>query len=86
MTVSYSFQALRSFEKGVHLDPTNTELWQEDLEWARELVEQKNAADTKASQSWRQTIVVWLKVVVEENSDLLLGEKIHRMNFAEETI
>ena len=84
MTVSYSFQALRSFEKAVHLDPTNTELWQEDLEWARELVEKKNAADTKASQSWRQTSDV---VKGGSTAFIPLGmEEIHRMNFAEETI
>jgi tetratricopeptide (TPR) repeat protein len=33
--------ALRSFEKAVHLDPLNTEVWEEDLPWARELLLKK---------------------------------------------
>ena len=38
----FLFQALRSFEKAVHLDPSNVELWEEDMQWARELVREKD--------------------------------------------
>ena len=33
--------ALKNFEKCLHLDPGNTEVWTEDLPWCRELVNQK---------------------------------------------
>ena len=46
-TLSYFFfQALRSFEKAAHLDPTNSELWEEDLQWAWELVRKKDKMAT----------------------------------------
>ncbi|XP_063817370.1 tetratricopeptide repeat protein 33 [Pseudophryne corroboree] len=33
--------AIRSFQIGLHICPANTELWQEDLNWARQLLQQK---------------------------------------------
>ncbi|XP_071991568.1 tetratricopeptide repeat protein 33 isoform X2 [Engystomops pustulosus] len=37
--------AVRSFQIGIHLCPSNTELWEEDLNWARKLLQQKKEAE-----------------------------------------
>ena len=34
-------QALRNFEKGVHLDPSDQEMWSDDLHWAWGLAKEK---------------------------------------------
>ncbi|CAI8030434.1 Tetratricopeptide repeat protein 33 [Geodia barretti] len=33
--------ALRNFEKGVHLDPSDQEMWSDDLHWAWGLAKEK---------------------------------------------
>ena len=44
-------QALRNFEKGVHLDPTDQEVWTEDLSWARKLVREKETREKERTQA-----------------------------------
>ena len=81
---SHFFQALRSFEKGVHLDPTNSELWKEDLEWARELVEKKNVADAGTLKLNTKLWHVKLKEWQNSNEDLVgcySPSKTHGMEF-----
>ena len=34
-------QAITSFSKAIHLNPTESELWEEDLKWARFLLSEK---------------------------------------------
>ncbi|KAM4708617.1 tetratricopeptide repeat protein 33 [Discoglossus pictus] len=36
--------AIRSFQIGLHICPANTELWEQDLTWARKLLQQKKEA------------------------------------------
>ncbi|XP_053557205.1 tetratricopeptide repeat protein 33 [Bombina bombina] len=46
--------AIRSFQVGLHICPDNTELWEQDLTWARSLLQQKKdvrAADDRESNS-----------------------------------
>lgn len=43
-------QALRNFEKAVHMDPSNPELWSEDLQWAWKLVKEKEKMDSTEEQ------------------------------------
>ncbi|XP_069483294.1 tetratricopeptide repeat protein 33 isoform X2 [Ambystoma mexicanum] len=38
-------QAVRSFQVALHIFPSNRELWEEDLSWARQLLEKKMAAE-----------------------------------------
>ncbi|KAG9468190.1 hypothetical protein GDO78_023306 [Eleutherodactylus coqui] len=40
--------AVRSFQIGIHICPSNKELWEEDLTWARRLLQQKK--DTEATE------------------------------------
>ncbi|XP_075040248.1 tetratricopeptide repeat protein 33 [Mixophyes fleayi] len=40
--------AIRSFQIGLHICPSNTELWQEDLNWARQLLQQQK--ETSAAE------------------------------------
>ncbi|XP_030629272.1 tetratricopeptide repeat protein 33 [Chanos chanos] len=42
--------AVRSFQVAVHLHPSERRLWQDDLEWAVRLREQKRAAQSKANE------------------------------------
>ncbi|XP_069483286.1 tetratricopeptide repeat protein 33 isoform X1 [Ambystoma mexicanum] len=37
--------AVRSFQVALHIFPSNRELWEEDLSWARQLLEKKMAAE-----------------------------------------
>ena len=47
-----SFQALRNFEKAVHLDPSNSEMWTEDLRWGQQLaMEKEHMATTKCTST-----------------------------------
>ncbi|KAM4808349.1 tetratricopeptide repeat protein 33 [Rhinophrynus dorsalis] len=39
--------AIRSFQVGLHICPANTELWEQDLAWARQLLQQKKEAEAK---------------------------------------
>lgn len=38
-------QAVRSFQVGIHLRPSEPSLWRDDLAWARRLQRQRRAAD-----------------------------------------
>ncbi|KAE8636426.1 hypothetical protein XENTR_v10002988 [Xenopus tropicalis] len=42
-------QAIRSFQIGLHICPANTELWEQDLNWARQLLQQK--PDTESAEA-----------------------------------
>ncbi|KAE8636428.1 hypothetical protein XENTR_v10002988 [Xenopus tropicalis] len=41
--------AIRSFQIGLHICPANTELWEQDLNWARQLLQQK--PDTESAEA-----------------------------------
>ncbi|XP_072272736.1 tetratricopeptide repeat protein 33 [Pyxicephalus adspersus] len=43
--------AIRSFQIAIHLCPSNTELWEEDLNWARQLLQQKREVEGEDPQS-----------------------------------
>ena len=44
----FCVQALTNFKKAIHLNPSERELWEEDLHWAANLLEKKtgNGSDT----------------------------------------
>ncbi|XP_075444739.1 tetratricopeptide repeat protein 33 isoform X3 [Ascaphus truei] len=44
-------QAIRSFQIGLHICPANTELWEQDLTWARQLLRQMKGAEEPQSNS-----------------------------------
>lgn len=44
------FQAVRSFQVALHLNPLACSLWEEDLRWALHLREEKRAVQQKARQ------------------------------------
>ncbi|KAM4050859.1 tetratricopeptide repeat protein 33 [Anomaloglossus baeobatrachus] len=47
--------AIRSFQIGIHICPSNMELWEEDLNWARKLLQQKKEAEaTEATETNRK--------------------------------
>ncbi|XP_073477771.1 tetratricopeptide repeat protein 33 [Aquarana catesbeiana] len=43
--------AIRSFQVAFHLYPSNTELWEEDLKWAQQLLQQKREVEGKNLQN-----------------------------------
>ncbi|XP_075444736.1 tetratricopeptide repeat protein 33 isoform X2 [Ascaphus truei] len=43
--------AIRSFQIGLHICPANTELWEQDLTWARQLLRQMKGAEEPQSNS-----------------------------------
>ncbi|XP_069820868.1 tetratricopeptide repeat protein 33 [Dendropsophus ebraccatus] len=47
--------AIRSFQIGIHICPSNMELWEEDLSWARKLLHQKKEADAAEASESNQT-------------------------------
>ncbi|NP_001088853.1 tetratricopeptide repeat protein 33 [Xenopus laevis] len=46
--------AIRSFQIGLHICPANTELWEQDLNWARQLLLQK--MDTESAERKRRDV------------------------------
>ncbi|XP_069602015.1 tetratricopeptide repeat protein 33 isoform X2 [Ranitomeya imitator] len=48
-------QAIRSFQIAIHICPSNTELWEEDLNWARKLLQQKKEAEAAEAKERNQT-------------------------------
>ncbi|XP_077318938.1 tetratricopeptide repeat protein 33 isoform X2 [Lithobates pipiens] len=44
-------QAIRSFQVAFHLYPSNRELWEEDLKWAQQLLQQKREVEGKNLQN-----------------------------------
>ena len=48
------FQALRNFEKAVHLDPSSVEVWEQDLHWTWELAKRKDSMATRAVDKNRE--------------------------------
>ncbi|XP_077137551.1 tetratricopeptide repeat protein 33 [Ranitomeya variabilis] len=47
--------AIRSFQIAIHICPSNTELWEEDLNWARKLLQQKKEAEAAEAKERNQT-------------------------------
>lgn len=47
--------AIRSFQIGIHICPSNRELWEEDLNWARKLLQQKKEADAAEALATKPT-------------------------------
>lgn len=47
----FFLQAIRSFQVAFHLYPSNKELWEEDLKWAQQLLQQKREVEGKNLQS-----------------------------------
>jgi len=48
-------QAVKSFSRAVHINPSNAELREDDLMWAVELVHRKASLDTAAASSSNAT-------------------------------
>ncbi|KAM3937796.1 tetratricopeptide repeat protein 33 [Leptodactylus fuscus] len=47
--------AIRSFQIGIHMCPSNMELWDEDLKWARQLLQQKKEVEAAEARERNQT-------------------------------
>ncbi|XP_073538102.1 tetratricopeptide repeat protein 33 isoform X1 [Phyllobates terribilis] len=48
--------AIRSFQIAIHICPSNMELWEEDLNWARKLLQQKKEAEiSEAKETTNRT-------------------------------
>ncbi|ETE70227.1 Tetratricopeptide repeat protein 33 [Ophiophagus hannah] len=48
--------AIRSFQVALHIYPLNSELWNEDLSWARKLQQQKKATKTETRGDETKTL------------------------------
>ena len=53
MYCSLYLKALKSFERALHVNPASSELWSEDLSWARSLLRRKAALQRESDSNLR---------------------------------